>query len=105
MRWKVGLPDGPSRGFIQEIYAGHYKLPEHGPLGGSGLASIRDFQIPSAHYEEDTSGWEIHYKILGSFFKITQKHSPFDVVAWHGNYLPCKVGSSTNNLTILLLTL
>jgi homogentisate 1,2-dioxygenase len=27
------------------------------------------------------------YKLGGKFFKSTQNHSPFDVVAWHGNYV------------------
>lgn len=27
---------------------------------------------------------------MGSLFRCTQKHSPFDVVAWHGNYAPFK---------------
>jgi homogentisate 1,2-dioxygenase len=44
IRSKILLPDGP---YVQEIYSGHYKLPELGPLGGSGLASKRDFLYPS----------------------------------------------------------
>ena len=108
MRAKINLPDGKGRGYIQEIFCNHYKLPElgkqilcppvklyltniAGPLGGSGLASQRDFQTPTAYYEETEGSWEIHYKVLGHFFRTTQQHSPFDVVAWHGNYVPFKV--------------
>lgn len=36
----------------------------------------------------------IEYKVVskyqGSLFVAKQKHSPFDVVAWHGNYVPFK---------------
>ena len=28
----------------------------------------------------------------GHLFQAKQDHSPFDVVAWHGNYAPYKVG-------------
>jgi homogentisate 1,2-dioxygenase len=34
--------------------------------------------------------FEIVNKFMGSLFRCTQKHSPFDVVAWHGNYAPYK---------------
>uniref|UniRef100_A0A0B7KIP0 homogentisate 1,2-dioxygenase n=1 Tax=Bionectria ochroleuca TaxID=29856 RepID=A0A0B7KIP0_BIOOC len=34
--------------------------------------------------------WSITYKLGGKFFASTQNHSPFDVIAWHGNYVPFK---------------
>lgn len=43
---------------IQEIYGSHYELPELGPLGGSGLASPRDFESPLASFDIDQSSWE-----------------------------------------------
>ena len=33
--YRVALPDGPSRGYILEVYNGHFKLPELGPIGSS----------------------------------------------------------------------
>lgn len=77
LRFKVKLPDGPSRGYIQEvssipslflrvfadsladtqIFGTHYKLPELGPLGANGLANPRDFEHPVASFEIDQSGW------------------------------------------------
>ncbi|KAJ7082869.1 homogentisate 1,2-dioxygenase [Mycena belliarum] len=90
MKFKVGLPDGPSRGYIQEIYGSHYQLPELGPLGGYGLANIRDFESPLACFDIDQSQWQITYKVCGQLFSCTQEHTPFDVVAWHGNYVPYK---------------
>ncbi|BGP23639.1 homogentisate 1,2-dioxygenase [Rhodotorula toruloides] len=103
LRFKVKLPDGPSRGYIQEIFGTHYKLPELGPLGANGLANARDFEHPVASFEIDQSGWLITYKLMGTLWACSQEHSPFDVVAWHGNYVPykydlsrfCGVGSIT----------
>lgn len=61
------------------------------PVGANGLANPRDFQHPVAYYE-DVDGPGVSYKIIGKFqgslFVAVQSHSPFDVVAWHGNYLP-----------------
>ncbi|KAJ8520765.1 hypothetical protein ONZ45_g2467 [Pleurotus djamor] len=92
MKFKVKLPDGPSRGYIQEIFGSHYELPELGPLGGHGLANPRDFEIPVASFDLDQSPWEIVYKygLSGKLFVCKQEHTPFDVVAWHGNYVPYK---------------
>lgn len=90
IKFKINLPDGPSRGYIQEIYGSHYELPELGPLGGSGLASPRDFEHPVASFDIDQSPWEITYKVCGQLHVCTQEHTPFDVVAWHGNYVPYK---------------
>jgi homogentisate 1,2-dioxygenase len=90
MRFKVELPDGPSRGYIQEIFGSHYQLPELGPLGANGLANSRDFESPIASFDLDQSPWEIVYKVCGQLFVCKQEHTPFDVVAWHGNYVPYK---------------
>jgi homogentisate 1,2-dioxygenase len=37
--------------------------------------------------------WETVYKLGGKFFKSTQEHNLFDVVAWHGNYMLYKYES------------
>jgi homogentisate 1,2-dioxygenase len=87
LRFRVELPDGPSRGYILEIWGSQFELPELGPLGANGLANARDFLYPTAKYEVAQESWEIIYKLGGKFFKSTQNHSPFDVVAWHGNYV------------------
>jgi homogentisate 1,2-dioxygenase len=83
----VELPDGPSRGYILEVYGSYFDLPELGPLGANGLANSRDFLHPKAKYEINRDRWEIVYKLGGKFFKSTQNPCPFDVVAWHGNYV------------------
>jgi homogentisate 1,2-dioxygenase len=65
-RYKVNLPDGP--------------------LGANGLANPRDFLHPVAKYEVQTGvEWRSIYKLGGRFYYSKQQHSPFDVVAWHGN--------------------
>ena len=43
--------DGPSRGYICEIFDGHFQLPDLGPIGSNGLANARDFLSPTAYYE------------------------------------------------------
>ncbi|KAK7044071.1 hypothetical protein VNI00_007787 [Paramarasmius palmivorus] len=90
MKFKVKFPDGPSRGYIQEIYGSHYQLPELGPLGGHGLANPRDFEHPLASFDLDQTPWKIVYKVCGELHECAQEHTPFDVVAWHGNYVPYK---------------
>lgn len=87
LRFRVELPDGPSRGYILEVWGTCFELPELGPLGANGLANPRDFLSPVAHYEIAQDPWEIVYKLGGKFFRSTQNHNPFDVVAWHGNYV------------------
>ena len=86
IRFRVELPDGPSRGYILEIWGSNFELPELGPLGANGLANARDFLAPMAFYEVEKEPWEVIFKVLGKQFRSTQGHSPFDVVAWHGNY-------------------
>lgn len=86
-RFKVNLPDGPSRGYMLEIWGSNFELPELGPLGANGLANARDFLHPVAKYEITSDSWKVVYKLGGKFFQSSQEHSPFDVVAWTGNYV------------------
>lgn len=89
MRFNVAV-DGPSRGYICEVYAGHFRLPDLGPIGANGLANPRDFLHPVAAYEERTVEYEVIHKYGGAMWTAQMHHSPFDVVAWHGNYVPYK---------------
>lgn len=90
MKFSVRLPDGVGRGYIQEVYGSHYELPELGPVGSNGMALPRDFEYPVASFEVDQSAWEIVVKLVGQLFVYKQGHTPYDVVAWHGNYVPYK---------------
>ncbi|KDN59845.1 putative homogentisate 1,2-dioxygenase [Colletotrichum sublineola] len=90
LRFKVNV-EGPTRGYILEVWGSSWELPELGPLGANGLANARDFLYPVASYEVSKDDpWDIVYKLGGKFFNSTQRHCPFDVVAWHGNYVPWK---------------
>lgn len=90
IRYAVRLPDGPVRGYIQEVFGTHYELPELGPFGSNGMAYPRDFETPVASFDIDVAGWEITYKSAGNLHVARQKHTPLDVVAWHGNLAPYK---------------
>ncbi|KAJ3170413.1 hypothetical protein HDU87_008807 [Geranomyces variabilis] len=91
VRYAVRLPDGPSRGYILEVFDRHFELPELGPIGANGLANARDFLYPTAAYEDkDDLEYTIINKYQGQLFSIHQPHCPFDVVAWHGNFAPYK---------------
>ncbi|KAL2208560.1 homogentisate 1,2-dioxygenase [Sarocladium strictum] len=90
MRFTVKLPDGPARGYIQEVYGSHYELPELGPMGSNGMALPRDFEYPVASFDVDQSKWQVVVKLAGELFSYEQNHTPYDVVAWHGNYAPYK---------------
>ena len=93
IRYRISLPHGPVRGYILELYQGHFQLPELGPIGSNSLANARDFQAPRAAFTEDHSGstaYTIFSKFNGHLFSAQQTHTPFDVVAWHGLYYPYK---------------
>ncbi|CAI0409167.1 unnamed protein product [Linum tenue] len=92
-RFSVEMPDGPSRGYVAEIFGTHFQLPDLGPIGANGLAASRDFLVPKAWFEDGMRpGYTIVQKYGGELFTAKQDFSPFNVVAWHGNYAPYKVG-------------
>lgn len=36
--------EGPSRGYVLEVFKGHFEIPSLGPIGSNGLANPRDFE-------------------------------------------------------------
>lgn len=40
------------RGYILEVYDNHFFLPDLGPIGANGLANPRDFETPTAWFED-----------------------------------------------------
>ena len=90
VRFRVELPDGPSRGYVCENYGAMFRLPELGPLGSNGLANARDFLTPVAAYEDKESSCEMVAKFQGHLWVAEMAHSPLNVVAWHGNLAPYK---------------
>src|SRR3546814_15420465 len=59
-------------------------------MGSNGLANPRDFLTPNAAYEGTEGDFELIAKFQGHLWRAPIGHSPLDVVAWHGNYAPCK---------------
>jgi homogentisate 1,2-dioxygenase len=88
LRFRVELLDGVARGYICENYGAPFRLPELGPIGSNGLAKPRDFETPVAQFEDRAEQVEIIQKFQGALWTTTLDHSPFDVVAWHGNLAP-----------------
>lgn len=103
IKFSIDLPDGPSRGYLLEVYDGHFELPDLGPigiltsniwallfLGSNGLAAPRDFLHPVAAFDGNQTSFKLFNKYIGKWFFTELDHSPFNVVAWHGNYVPYK---------------
>ena len=88
--YRVELIDKQARGFVCENYGAKFTLPNRGPIGANCLANPRDFKTPHAAFEDRESTSKITIKWCGRFFETQIDHSPLDVVAWHGNYAPCK---------------
>jgi len=92
---EVSPSKAAARGYILEIFKGHFALPELGPIGSNGLANPRDFLYPTAWYDAtkntaSNAKFDIVNKFGNELFVRTTDHSPFNVVAWHGTYSPFK---------------
>jgi len=90
IRFCVALPDGDARGYVCENHGAMLRLPDLGPIGSNGLANARDFLAPAAWFEDRDEPTELVQKFMGGLWAATLDHSPFDVVAWHGNLTPYK---------------
>lgn len=88
LKFRVELPDGAARGYVCENYGAAFRLPELGPIGSNGLADPRDFEAPEAAFEDRDEPVELVQKFAGNLWRTVLDHSPFDVVAWHGNLAP-----------------
>ena len=90
VRFRVELMEAEARGYICENFGANFRLPDRGPIGSNGLANSRDFLTPVAAYEDKDEPTELIAKFGGNLWSARMDHSPMDVVAWHGNYAPCK---------------
>ncbi|WP_415921892.1 homogentisate 1,2-dioxygenase [Tateyamaria sp. SN6-1] len=88
--YRVEVLDGPARGFVCENYGAKFELPSRGPIGANCMANPRDFKTPVAAFEDRDATSTVTIKWCGQFHETRIGHSPLDVVAWHGNYAPCK---------------
>lgn len=90
LKFRVELLDEQARGYLCENYGQPFRLPDLGPIGANGLANPRDFKAPTAAYDDREGEFHITAKFLGHLWSASIDHSPLDVVAWHGNYVPYK---------------
>jgi homogentisate 1,2-dioxygenase len=90
IKFQVILLDNKARGYICENFGLPFRLPELGIIGANGLANPRDFQIPVAAFEKRTGDFILLTKFQNALWSANISHSPLDVVAWHGNYVPYK---------------
>ncbi|NQD95587.1 homogentisate 1,2-dioxygenase, partial [Pseudomonas sp. CrR25] len=90
LKFRVELLDDSARGYICENHGCALRLPDLGPIGSNGLANPRDFLAPVAHYQDSDQPTQLVQKFLGELWATELDHSPFDVVAWHGNHVPYK---------------
>lgn len=90
IKFQVTLPAGTARGYVLENYGPPLRLPYLGVIGSNGLANTRDFLTPTAYFEELDGDFVLACKFQGRLFEAPMKHSPLDVVGWHGNYAPYK---------------
>ncbi|PTW62989.1 homogentisate 1,2-dioxygenase [Breoghania corrubedonensis] len=88
--YRVEVLEGPARGFVCENYGQKFDLPGRGPIGANCMANPRDFKTPVAAFEDHEAESTVVVKWCGAFHATKIGHSPLDVVAWHGNYAPCK---------------
>lgn len=92
IRFRVGAlgAQGGMRGYVLEVYSGHFELPDLGPLGANGLANPQDFVHPAAAFERPATGasYEVVTKTDNALFVAAQAAPPMNVVAWRGNYVP-----------------
>jgi homogentisate 1,2-dioxygenase len=88
VRFQVNPLDGLARGYLGENYGATFRLPGLGPIGSNGLANPRDFEAPTAWFEDRAGKFRLVNKFGGAFFEADLDRSPLDVVAWHGNYTP-----------------
>ena len=97
LKFRVDLTDGEARGYVCENYGAPFRLPDLGPIGSNGLANARDFLSPVAWHDDGDTPTQLIQKFAGSLWKLALDHSPFDVVAWHGNLAPVKYDLSRFN--------
>lgn len=58
IKFAVEVSD-PCRGYICEVFKGHFRIPDLGPIGANGLANPRDFESPVAFYENTESTYKL----------------------------------------------
>ena len=97
IKYQVQLLEEKARGYICENFGLPFRLPELGVVGANGLAHPRHFLAPRATYEDNMGDYTLYTKFQGQLWRAKINHSPLDVVAWHGTYVPYKYDLSLFN--------
>ncbi|KAJ0369219.1 hypothetical protein COL154_002102 [Colletotrichum chrysophilum] len=97
IRFKVTLPDGTARGYVQELFGSRYELPELGPFGSNGLALPRDFEFPIASFDMDNSEWENKDQADPSLYTVLTAKSKIPGVSVTDFMFFCPKYSSATN--------
>src|SRR5262249_44332549 len=85
----VHLHGTRARGYVAEAFCRPRRLPHRGPIAPNGPAAARHFRAPGAWFEDKLApDFRVVAKLGGRLHEASQDHSPFDVVAWHGNHAP-----------------
>ena len=71
--------------------------PTWGRSGRTALPTRAISKRRSPAFEDRDEPTEVVQKYLGQLWTTTLDHSPLDVVAWHGNYAPCRYDLSRFN--------
>lgn len=108
------VPAEGARGYVCEVYDGHFVNPDLGIIGMTGNSDTRHFEIPTAAYEVvpalkptgahkhgpghaegrhdagdiDRQPYRVVHKYMGQTFALESAPSPFDVVGWSGSLYP-----------------
>lgn len=73
MRFSVGLLGAfVARGYVLEVFGGHFQLPDLGLIGSNGLANPRDFLSPVAWFEQRECHFTVIHKLEGNLFSSSQ---------------------------------
>ncbi|KAH0859414.1 hypothetical protein HID58_087675 [Brassica napus] len=91
---------------LKPSVGGRLLLPDLGPIGSLATRVLwdsfnLDFLAPTAWFEEGLRpDFTIVHKFGGELFTAKQDFSPFNVVAWHGNYYDLQKFCSYNTVLI-----
>ena len=91
VRFRVELPEAEARGYVCENFGARLAPAGSGTdrLQRAGLRAR--FPHARGHYEDRRRALRAGGKVHGPALDARRiDHSPFDVVAWHGNYAPYK---------------
>ncbi len=88
VKFQVQLKSDKARGYMCENFGSPFQQPELGPIGANGLANTRDFESPTAAFEDKAGNFTLLTRYLGATFSSPISYSPLNAVAWHGNCVP-----------------